>query len=172
LGTSARINVNIIANTDGLPEILFESSFAITVERNASAMTLLDHHSFTGHCFCSEDDCVFGNQEALKEHLRTQTHASEFRWCNCNIDFKDVHTLNTHIAVVNRPRFGCQRAGRAGRRQQGVWGTASRAYGASPTGRTGRTPCVYISPCLLDSPYRTRQLLPTTIRTLVCCAQQ
>jgi hypothetical protein len=39
LGTSARINVDIVANTDRLPEILFESSSAITVERNASAMT-------------------------------------------------------------------------------------------------------------------------------------
>lgn len=40
LGTSAGINVGIIVNTDGILEILFESSSAITVERNASAMTL------------------------------------------------------------------------------------------------------------------------------------
>ncbi|KAI9765883.1 MAG: hypothetical protein M1839_005286 [Geoglossum umbratile] len=59
---------------------------------------LRDHRTFTGHCFCSECDRVFESQGALKEHLRTELHASEFRCCNCNIDFKDVHALNAHMA--------------------------------------------------------------------------
>ena len=49
--------------------------------------------TFTEHYFCSEYDRVFGNREALKEHLQTQPHASEFRWCSCNIDFEEVHAL-------------------------------------------------------------------------------
>ncbi|KAH8704335.1 hypothetical protein GQ44DRAFT_782742 [Phaeosphaeriaceae sp. PMI808] len=59
---------------------------------------LEDHRIATGHCFCSECDIPFESQSASTKHRETEVHASEFRCCNCDISFKDIHALNAHMA--------------------------------------------------------------------------
>lgn len=58
---------------------------------------LNDHRIATGHCFCSECDLPFENQKSYTTHRQTETHASEFKCCNCDIFFKDVHALVAHM---------------------------------------------------------------------------
>ncbi|EMD66387.1 hypothetical protein COCSADRAFT_34945, partial [Bipolaris sorokiniana ND90Pr] len=57
-----------------------------------------DHYIATGHCFCSECDLPFESQSAWKNHCEVELHASEYRCCNCDISFKDIHALNAHMA--------------------------------------------------------------------------
>ncbi|XP_014550160.1 hypothetical protein COCVIDRAFT_116289 [Bipolaris victoriae FI3] len=57
-----------------------------------------DHYIATGHCFCSECDLPFKSQSAWKNHCEVELHASEYRCCNCDISFKDIHALNAHMA--------------------------------------------------------------------------
>ncbi|EOA82624.1 uncharacterized protein SETTUDRAFT_52074, partial [Exserohilum turcica Et28A] len=59
---------------------------------------LEDHRITTGHCFCSECDLPFESQSAWKSHCKAELHASEYRCCNCDISFKDIHALNAHMA--------------------------------------------------------------------------
>ncbi|KAH7130247.1 hypothetical protein B0J11DRAFT_602558 [Dendryphion nanum] len=59
---------------------------------------LVDHRIATGHCFCTDCNIVFENQNALDVHRQTKMHASKFECCDCNIPFDDIHALNAHIA--------------------------------------------------------------------------
>lgn len=59
---------------------------------------LEDHRIATGHCFCSECDLPFESQSAWRVHREVELHASEYRCCNCDISFKDIHALNAHMA--------------------------------------------------------------------------
>ncbi|KAF2797085.1 hypothetical protein K505DRAFT_299062 [Melanomma pulvis-pyrius CBS 109.77] len=67
---------------------------------------LNDHHIATGHCFCSECDLHFQFQTTFTLHRENEMHASEFKCCDCNIFFKDVHALTAHMTrrVHRKPK--------------------------------------------------------------------
>lgn len=56
-----------------------------------------DHAIATGHCFCSDCNLTFPSRESWKEHRKSAKHASEFKFCDCNRSFKDVHALVAHM---------------------------------------------------------------------------
>jgi Zinc-finger of C2H2 type/C2H2-type zinc finger len=71
---------------------------------------LKDHCTFTGHCFCPKCDHIFPSQEALEGHLRTKIHATEFRCCDCSIEFNGIRALNVHMAsAVHRKPLPAKR---------------------------------------------------------------
>lgn len=79
---------------------------------------LEDHRIATGHCFCSECDLPFESQSAWRAHREVELHASEYRCCNCNISFEDIHALNAHMAsrahrkpLQQKPHGNARKAG-------------------------------------------------------------
>ncbi|EMD94382.1 hypothetical protein COCC4DRAFT_148546 [Bipolaris maydis ATCC 48331] len=80
---------------------------------------LEDHRITTGHCFCSECELPFESQSAWENHREIELHASEYRCCNCNISFKDIHALNAHMAsrahrkpLQQKPHSNVRKAGK------------------------------------------------------------
>ncbi|EOA90812.1 uncharacterized protein SETTUDRAFT_101140 [Exserohilum turcica Et28A] len=79
-----------------------------------------DHYIATGHCFCSECDLPFESQSAWENHCEVELHASEYRCCNCDITFKDIHALNAHMAsrahrkpLQQKHKVNARKAGKA-----------------------------------------------------------
>jgi hypothetical protein len=56
-----------------------------------------DHAIATGHCFCSECDLNFPSRQCWEDHRNSADHASEFKCCDCDISFHDVHALVAHM---------------------------------------------------------------------------
>jgi hypothetical protein len=56
-----------------------------------------DHAIATGHCFCSDCDLNFPNRQFWEDHRSSADHASEFKCCDCDIHFTDVHALVAHM---------------------------------------------------------------------------
>jgi hypothetical protein len=56
-----------------------------------------DHAIATGHCFCSDCGVHFSSRRSWDDHRKTAKHASEFKCCNCDISFHDIHALVAHM---------------------------------------------------------------------------
>lgn len=70
----------------------------------------------------------FESQRAWESHRETELHASEYRCCNCNISFKDIHALNAHMAsrahrkpLQQKPHNNVRKAGKATAMSAGDW---------------------------------------------------
>ncbi|OCL13761.1 hypothetical protein AOQ84DRAFT_310018 [Glonium stellatum] len=88
-----------LCNHPPLPQSSIRVQFCAYCDKKCERDDIMeDHRIFTGHCFCSECDQTFDSQTALQTHIESQIHASEFRCCDCNIAFKDIHALIAHMA--------------------------------------------------------------------------
>jgi hypothetical protein len=56
-----------------------------------------DHTIATGHCYCSDCDEHFSSRQSWDDHRKSTKHASEFKCCDCDISFNDVHALVAHV---------------------------------------------------------------------------
>ena len=81
------------------PAQVFQVVYCPSCEKKCERHDILeDHRRFTGHCYCSECEKPFANQAALVEHMASFLHATEFRCCDCNFDFKDIAALEAHLS--------------------------------------------------------------------------
>ncbi len=85
---------------------------------------LEDHRVATGHLFCSECDIPFKSQSTWRIH-KGELHASEYRCCNCDVAFKDIHALNAHMArSVHRKPLPQRFHGNTGKAKQATMTSA------------------------------------------------
>lgn len=66
--------------------------------------SLARHQRKLGHCYCGDCNRVFGTPAALKSHLETSEHSTEFRCCDCDRSFVSSNALEQHLRCKTHKR--------------------------------------------------------------------
>lgn len=65
---------------------------------------LVSHQRKLSHCYCGDCNRAFDTPTALKSHLETSEHSTEFRCCDCDRSFVNTHALDQHLRYKTHKR--------------------------------------------------------------------